>query len=202
VSTVVVGTSRVAEACTDDDALGRAPARRPRFVAGIAGGGDRPRRAPSVTTQLDPAVDGPPIPRIDLGLDHGHGARRVSAEEIPAEVRAFVQGHIPTVGHMETLALLLEGGTATWTTAQVAGRLYVPVDQAEGFLAAVARSGLIERRGPDTWGQAPDGDPALLQAAARAVELYRERLVPMTELIHAGAGAARQISEAFRFRKG
>ncbi|MES2642994.1 MAG: hypothetical protein V4850_26150 [Myxococcota bacterium] len=116
-------------------------------------------------------------------------------------MRAFLRAHIPSIGHMEALALTVENATQSWTVEHVARRLYVPEAQAETLIRHLSATGLLERTGtPEQWRFAP-ADETLAGLATRTVRLYRQRLLRMTELIRAGADPGSQLADAFRFRK-
>jgi DNA-binding IclR family transcriptional regulator len=124
-------------------------------------------------------------------------------EDIPRDVREFVARHVPTVGHMEALLLLRDAGDRGLNASDLGRRLYVPEPHAETVLRDLTSSGLVAS-GADggRWCFRP-GRPELADQAVRSLELYRQRLVVMTNLIHTRADtAARQFADAFRLRKG
>jgi hypothetical protein len=125
----------------------------------------------------------------------------MSSDDIPLSVREFIEARIPSVGHMEALALTQEEPGETWTAARVAQRLYVPEKTALGFLRDLTASGILSGPGAaGEWRFAPVR-PALADDAAATVRCYRQRLLPMTRLIQSRHDAATQLADAFRLRK-
>jgi hypothetical protein len=124
----------------------------------------------------------------------------VSSEDIPADVRAFIRAYIPSVGHMEALALAVEAPDQAWLVEEVAGRLYISEARAEPLLRDLAAAELLEPSVSQvSWRLTTNG--ARAEPARRAVRLYRERLLQVTALIHSGGDAGRILADAFRFRK-
>lgn len=106
-------------------------------------------------------------------------------EAVPAEVRAFVHAHVPSVGHMEALVLTMEDSDRRWTAESLAQRLFVPQARAGDILRDLAAAGLVEGvQAVGAWRFAPR-DASLGALAGLARRAYRRHLKAMTAVIHA-----------------
>lgn len=86
-----------------------------------------------------------------------------------------------------------------WGAAEVAARLYVTEERGSVLLRDLVSAGLLEKHADGVrWRREVVDRPDLVEEVVR---VYRERLIPMTQFIHALADPAAQISDAFRFRK-
>ena len=126
----------------------------------------------------------------------------MTAPAIPSHVLQFVAEHIDTVPELETLLLLREGETRTWSEDEVAARVYVSRAVARGILEALRRKHLIVAQGePPHYRYQPEqaGKAELIGEVATA---YRLHLVPMATFIHSKAPASvREFARAFDFKK-
>lgn len=124
-----------------------------------------------------------------------------AVDEVPEPVRFFIERHIPTVGHMEALALLIEEPETAWTVALVSRRLYVAEVRADGLLRDLSRTGLLARdESGGSWRFAPP-DPEERTRSLEAVTCYRQRLIPVTFLIQSRQEAGARFADAFRLRR-
>jgi hypothetical protein len=127
---------------------------------------------------------------------------------IPEDLRRFVLTSIPSVPFLEALLLMRADPGQPWRTDTLARRLYVREKAAEGLLAELCRAGMVA-----PW---PDGGPepgaagycyrpredVLRQRIDRLAELYANRLVEVTHLIHSSLDRkAQQFADAFKWRK-
>lgn len=124
--------------------------------------------------------------------------------DIPEEVLQFVERRLDSVPHLETLLLLWEEPTRSWSEAEVGARVYVAAEQAQRILADLARASLIIEA-PSMpqryiYNSAWD-ETGLMEKVARA---YRQHLVYIAELIHSRAtsDAVRDFARAFQFKSG
>ncbi len=106
----------------------------------------------------------------------------MSHTEIPNDVCVFVRSHIPSVGHMEALVLIVEEPHSAWTSASVARRLFVLEARADTILHELSTAGLIGLAASGAWRIAPHS-PTLNELARRTVGLYRRHLKAMTRII-------------------
>src|SRR5262245_17865723 len=107
----------------------------------------------------------------------------MSPDDIPEPVLRFILNHIDSVPHLETLLLVWEQPTRSWTATEVAERLYVSGDKAVALLMDLSRRGFISAGGQHHFRYDPhwDSGGALMQAVA---DSYRRHLVRMANLIH------------------
>lgn len=117
------------------------------------------------------------------------------------EVERFLVQYVPTVGHLEAILLMRRGADRAWSVTQLAESLFVDKKKAAAIASHLSDHGFA----------GDDGSGALRYAAstvlAREVdavaESYRERLVAVSQFIHARQDAVniRGFADAFRFRK-
>jgi hypothetical protein len=123
-------------------------------------------------------------------------------EEIPDEVRRFVQTAVPSVPYAEALLLFLAAHGGELETLAVARRLYITEPAATALVEELRAAGVVSPgSSPGTHVFAPrDGEhERLLRLTAR---YYTTHLIDVTELIHsATARHARRFADAFKFRK-
>lgn len=126
------------------------------------------------------------------------------ADDIPADVMAFIARRIDSVPHLEALLLLCGDAAVTWSEETIAQRVYVSRERAAAILDDLARHGLISRlhgaepvyRYDGSW----DGHGLMARVAAT----YRRQLVPVSRFIHAksASGAVQEFARAFKFKRG
>jgi hypothetical protein len=127
----------------------------------------------------------------------------VNGDEIPPDVRQFVLDHIDSVAQLEALLLLRQSPEETWSVNQAAQRLYIDRGAAEQILAALQVLGLVAHDGgsPPTYRYEPRS-PARGDGVGRLAEIYRQRLIAVTNLIHSKpVSNIRRFADAFRMRK-
>jgi Mn-dependent DtxR family transcriptional regulator len=126
----------------------------------------------------------------------------MSREEIPDEVRRFVQTAVPSVPYAEALLLFLSAHDGELETVAVARRLYITDPAATALVEELRAAGVVAPgSAPGTHVFAPrDGEhERLLRLTAR---YYTTHLIDVTELIHSStARHARRFADAFKFRK-
>ncbi len=128
----------------------------------------------------------------------------MSADIIPEECRRFLARNIDSIAQWEALLLLRAEPGRAWDIATLARHLYVEEGEAGTLLKALAHRKLLEVAKDDhgplyRYGVA---DESLAGVIDRSAELYRQYLIPVTNLIH--DKAARGIdafADAFRLRK-
>jgi hypothetical protein len=123
------------------------------------------------------------------------------ADDIPAELRAFIAEHIHSVAKLEALLLLYENPQRSWTAGDAARAIYIAETPTAALLADMLASGLLVSSDspPNSYRYAPKNEQliALVQELAR---YYRERRVTVITLIHsAPVDKLRTFADAFRF---
>ena len=123
--------------------------------------------------------------------------------EISDEVLEFIARRLDSVPHLEALLLFWENPEATWTSAEIAARVYVSRETARAVLQDLARHGFIANTeaGDDNYRYQPGWDEA--QVLPRVADAYRRHLVQVAELIHAKAGSTsvHEFARAFKFKQ-
>jgi hypothetical protein len=122
--------------------------------------------------------------------------------EISDDILDFLNRRVDSVPHLEALLLFWENPEKTWTSAEIAARVYVSRDKARTILEELARHGFIEMvpGHSDGYRYQPAWDEAGLMHKVAAT--YRQHLVYVAGLIHARAGStpAQEFARAFKFK--
>jgi hypothetical protein len=126
----------------------------------------------------------------------------MTREPLPDDVRRFVLTSVPSVPYIESLLLMRREAGATWTSSQLASRVYVPVVQAARLLDALAVSG-VAARVPGTEGEyCYQPSQELAELLDRVAIHYASNLLAITDLIHSSLNRrANEFADAFRWRK-
>jgi len=122
----------------------------------------------------------------------------MAEDPIPADVREFIEKNIDTIACLEALLLLRANVECSWTSAAVAGRLYIGETDADAILHRLTTAGFAEKaEGSFRY----TAEPALDAMAGRLTDLYSRHLIPITNLIHSRSGRIRAFASAFKLRK-
>lgn len=122
----------------------------------------------------------------------------MTSEAIPEDIRELVIKSIDSVAQLEALLFLHAHSGAGFDKGALARHLFAPEPAIETALAKLQRDGFIKLEdGVFRY----DASPALGEKVDRLAASYRRHLVPITNLIHSKPSAARNFSDAFRFRK-
>lgn len=123
--------------------------------------------------------------------------------DIPDDVRRFVLANIPSVPFLEALLLFHADAARPLGGTELAKALYLPLPRGEEILAQLVMAGIVQPDGQDAsrCRYAP-ADADVAQVIDRLAHVYARNLIPITNMIHASAGAnARRFAEAFKLRK-
>ena len=126
----------------------------------------------------------------------------MAQEEIPANVRAFLNDHVESVVQVEVLLLLYADPGRTFATSDVVSALRIEPAWAEAQLSnLVARGMLAEAGAAGSYRWAPR--TAEIEAAvAGLARAYADRRVTVIGLIYAKpADPLRSFADAFRIRR-
>ena len=118
---------------------------------------------------------------------------------ISPDLRRFIVANIHTVPHLEALMLLQARG-GTWTTSEVASRIYVDSPRAESLLSELETSGLVS--GTDGCWRYDPASSSLDETVRLLAGTYTRHVVAVAELIHSRLGRnASDFADAFILRK-
>jgi hypothetical protein len=119
--------------------------------------------------------------------------------EIPDDLRDFIVAHIDSIAHLEALLLLKGNAGRDWTVEACAGRLYISQDEAANVLATLTERGFFSGSGS---GCRFNDDSEWAGMVSQLADLYRKRLIPITNLIHSKQNRIQEFADAFKLRKG
>lgn len=124
------------------------------------------------------------------------------ANNIPDDVRRFILTCIPSVPYLESVLLLQREQALTWSSWQLAQRLYVPEARAVELLQTLEAAGIAAKSAgaEGTYCYLPS--PQLAEMLERVARHYSADLFAVTDLIHSSPDKrAYQFADAFRWRK-
>jgi hypothetical protein len=121
------------------------------------------------------------------------------SDEIPDDLRDFIVNQIDSIAQLEALLLLKDNPEHDWTAEECARRLYIGEDEAAQVLASLAAQGFLTAS--ETIYRFGVRSPAEAEIAERLSNLYRQKLIPVTNLIHSKQNRVQQFADAFRLRK-
>lgn len=119
--------------------------------------------------------------------------------EVPEEIRVFVDVCINSVAELEALLLMRETPEQDWDATTLARRLYVGESEGAKILENLTHCELAAKT--------PTGFRYHIRDAERQrlvnglAESHARFLVPLTRLIHDKASGMRRFADAFKFRK-
>jgi type II secretory pathway component GspD/PulD (secretin) len=139
--------------------------------------------------------------RDPAGRSRTAGTVRVtSPAPLPAEVRAFLDAQIFSVGQLEVLLLVHEAGGASLAVEEIARLSYIPAKSILPWLEALASRGILEAT-PDGFRFQP-ADAEIREAVSAVADCYAKRRVSVTRHVHASKeDPVQRFADAFRFRK-
>jgi hypothetical protein len=126
-----------------------------------------------------------------------------AADDLPADVRAFIASQVASVVQLETLLMLHRTPERAWGADEVARELGIDRGWAEGQLETLCQQGLAVCADAGQGRRYHYGAAAPLRATVDALaRAYAERRVTVIGLIFAKpADALRAFSDAFRIRR-
>jgi len=121
------------------------------------------------------------------------------SDEIPDDLRDFILNQIDSIAQLEALLLLKNNARQSWTAADCARRLYITDAEATQILGRLEAGGFLISSQTDYRFECRS--PAEEDIAERLSTLYRQKLIPVTNLIHSKRNRVQQFADAFRLRK-
>lgn len=119
-------------------------------------------------------------------------------EAIPDNVRGFILRHIDSIAQLEALLLLRGDSGQPWDVARVAARLYTGKDEIRDVLVQLCADGLLSCKDDIFQFECSLELEAMVD---RLAGVYRQHLIPVTNLIHTKPRRIREFANAFKFRK-
>lgn len=125
----------------------------------------------------------------------------MSEPHLPDVVQELILERIESVAQLEALLLMRRTADQVWTVQELAGQLYIPPQDASLAMGALIERGFCQKKGDAALYQ-PES-PELEAAVALLADTYREKLIPVTKLIHQRAKkpGVQQFADVFRIRK-
>ena len=118
---------------------------------------------------------------------------------LPQDVLRFIEQHVDSVPHLETLLLLRETAPRPWTVDEIARRIYLPRERVEAVLRDLLARQWLEPLAEAFVFSSHPPDPAVIEQVAVA---YRQNLVRVAEAIHRKAPTpVLDFARAFQLRK-
>jgi hypothetical protein len=118
-------------------------------------------------------------------------------------VLAFMAEHIKSLHQLQLLVAVIESGDRWWDATSAARELGTTADAARRALDHLAAHNLLDIRiTGDVRYQFRPGTEELRSAAREFAEQYRDRPLPLLELVSGGARRSiREFADAFRIRR-
>jgi hypothetical protein len=127
----------------------------------------------------------------------------LAQEEIPSNVRAFLNDHVESVVQVEVLLLLYAEPARAFSTADVVSALRIEPAWAEAQLSNLCTRGMLAANGDGAYHWAPR-TAEIDAAVAGLARAYADRRVTVIGLIYAKPAPSdplRSFADAFRIRK-
>ncbi|MCK9993565.1 MAG: hypothetical protein Dbin4_02085 [Alphaproteobacteria bacterium] len=122
---------------------------------------------------------------------------------ITDDVRQFILQHIDSIAEIEGLLMFCADPQKEWDAQTIARRLYIDESQAAALLARLAELGFIAvaaSGSPLQYQYQPDSESK--DMIERLAVLYRQCLIPVTNLIHSKSKSRiQEFADAFKIRK-
>ncbi len=123
-------------------------------------------------------------------------------DRIRNDVDRFLQEKIDTVPHLEALLLIWKSRPRPWSAEEMATRLFLSDDATQEILDDLLREMLIAKAAGIPGSYLCEEDASRNELIANVDMIYRQELIRVTRLIHAGpSGSVRAFARAFRLRK-
>jgi hypothetical protein len=125
------------------------------------------------------------------------------SSEIAPGVRRFVESHVPSLEHLEVLALLIRTADQWWDAGGVEQELGISPDAGRRILEDLASGNLLEIRvTTDVRYQFRPGEAEVREAAAAFAEAYATQRLAVTRLVARPSNRnIRAFADAFRIQR-
>ena len=124
-------------------------------------------------------------------------------EDIAFAVKDFVETHLPTLEHLEVLALLIQGSDKWWDAETVGRQLGIAAPAGRRILEHLASRNLLAIRViADVRYQYQPGEPGIRAAAEAFAVAYATQRLALTRLaMRPARRSIRDFAEAFRIQR-
>jgi hypothetical protein len=123
---------------------------------------------------------------------------------IPKDVSRFIIQHIDSIAQIEGLLMFCAHPQKVWSAETLARELFIGESQAAALLAQLAEQGFIasEQSAVPSHYQYQPKSPEWKDMVERIAILYRQSLIPITNLIHSKSKLRiQEFADAFKLRK-
>jgi hypothetical protein len=121
---------------------------------------------------------------------------------IPQQVLQFIAQQIDTVPQLECLLLLHQHDDRAWLPEEIAARIYISHETAQGILEALVRRKLVSAEGNPPHYRFGSSESGIHALVAEVASTYQRHLVPIATFIHSKASASvREFARAFDLKK-
>jgi DNA-binding IclR family transcriptional regulator len=121
---------------------------------------------------------------------------------IPQQVLQFIAQQIDTVPQLECLLLLHQHDNRAWLPEEVAARIYISRETAQGILEALGRRKLVAAEGDPPRYRFTSSEASRHALVADVASAYQRHLVPIATFIHSKASVSvREFARAFELKK-
>ena len=123
------------------------------------------------------------------------------SDDFPGELKVFVAQHVESLAQLEALLLLKQNPSQTWSSIELAQKLYITVDMCRGLVGDLERRGFVERLPEDRFQyRSPDAESDRRLGELEA--LYQTRRVAViTEIYSKPVHKVQTFADAFRLRR-
>jgi hypothetical protein len=119
-------------------------------------------------------------------------------DPIPEDIRDFILRHIDSIAQLEALLLLRANRDESWEVSRVAARLYTSEEEIRDVLVQLCADRLLTCKEDIFQFECSPESGAIVD---RLADVYRQHLIPVTNLIHTKPRRIREFANAFKFRK-
>ena len=121
---------------------------------------------------------------------------------IPQQVLQFIAQQIDTVPQLECLVLLHQHDNRAWLSEEIAARIYISRETAQGILEGLVRRKLVSAEGDPPRYRFTSSEAGSHTLVGEVASTYQRHLVPIATFIHSKASASvREFARAFDLKK-
>ncbi len=122
----------------------------------------------------------------------------MTAHSIPDDIRDFIVQNIHSIATLEALLLLLSN-SGGFSLEECASRLYISPAECEAALQTLIAAQFIRMDGSRYFFRTDDEE--MVRKVRQLADVYRQQLIPVTNLIYSKQERVQKFADAFRVRK-